>query len=541
MVRAAILLFAADDAAEAQRLLLTARAVIEGWTIVREFSVPSGPQGLPGRHAAFQELLAEAHLRRIDTVLMVASSAAAAAPGEIGALAAALRLSGVSSISLDAEGRGTALDPGAHMEDLLRFASDLEAGARRRARTTQRGEDRRRKVLQGGWAGGRPPYGFRLADEPSALTGRLSVDPKEAAVVREIFRLYCDVGLGSPRVAEELNRLGERLRSGGPWNDSAVRAVLRSPMAAGRPAYGRTRRDPQTGRQRRREPGATDVTLARAAVTEWEIVDFDTFRRAQDRLAARRPKTPQRRGEHLLLSGVARCGHCGGPLTAGHAMPRRKLKDGTIRRYRYARYDCRTRAGGGHCNGHRGYSASRAEKVVLSTVPLALERLRQAEVLHVVRQRIEEASWRKALVEEQALRREKSAEDAMTRLYREAGKGVTPDAERIRAIARREAEVELVTARAGAGRIRTAAQPAGLQMQLVENFLIFAPDWWGRAAKGPIETRREALGKLVRSVTLSATGVEICWQIDLGQLAAAHDAGALEWTERVPWPPAKPR
>lgn len=538
MVRAAILLFAPDDAAEAQRLLLTARAREEAWTIVREFGAPSGPEGLAGRHAVFQELLAEAQLQRIDKVLMVASSAALAAPGEIGALAAALRLTGVDSISVDAAGRGAALDPGAHLEDLLRFASNLEAGARRRARTTERSEGRRRKVLQGGWAGGRPPYGFRLVDDPTARAARLAVDPKEAAVVREIFRLYSDVGLGSSRVAEELNRLGERLRSGGPWNDSAVRAVLRSPMAAGRPAYGRTRRDQETGRQKRVGPGAPDVTVARTAVPEWEIVDFDTFRRAQDRLQERRSKSPPRRGKHLLLSGLSRCGHCGGPLTAGHAMPRRKLKDGTIRHYRYARYDCRTRAGGGLCTGHRGYPAPRAENVVLSAVPLALARLRQVEVMQVVRQRIEEASWRQHLAEEKALRRARQAEEAMARLYRAAQRGITPDAERIRAIARREAEVELVTSRADAKRVR-AAQPAGLQMQLVEAFLMSAENWWAGIARGPVEARREALGKLVGSVIMSRTGIEICWQIDLGKLAAAHDAGSLAWTERLPWPPTK--
>lgn len=536
MVRAAILVFETSGDIADQRHLLETRARTQGWDVVREFPVPAGASRLVERRRAFQELLADVQMGRFDVVLLAAEDAASAAPGEIGAVAAALRLAGITPHAVAQDGSSVPLDPGPRMEELLRFAADLQAGARQRARTRASGEARRLRVLAGHWPGGRPPYGFRLVEERRPGTGRLAVHAQEAALVREIFHLYADLGLGSAKVAEELNRRGETMRSGAPWNDTAVRAVLRSPMAAGRPAYGRTRRDPGTGRQRRvAEQG---VTFAHQAVAEWEIVDFDTFRRAQDRLQERRRAPAAPGGARLLLAGLARCGHCGGPLTAGHAMPRRRLKDGTVRHYRYPRYDCRTRVGGGACSGQRGYSARRVEETVLGAVPGALARA--AALLQVVRQRIDEQCWRRALQEEHAARRAQRAEEALQRLVQEGRGELLPEAERLRSMAQREAEAEVVAARAERRRAAAASTPADRQMARVEAFLATAPDWWRTQAGGSAEGRRAALGLVLGRAVIGHAGVEIHWRIDLAKLADAGDAGTLEWVQRLPWPRTRP-
>lgn len=532
MIRAAILVFETSGDITVQRDLLAASAHDAGWVVVREISAPAGASRLAQRRWVFRELLAEVQMGRLDAVLLGAEEAARAAPGEIGAVAAALRLAGAAAHAVAQDGSSVPLDPGPQMEELLRFASDLQAGARQTARTRASGEARRQRVLQGQWSGGRPPYGFRLVEERRPNTGRLAVHAREAAVVREIFHLYADRGLGSAKVAEELNRRGERMRSGAPWNDSAVRAVLRSPMVAGRPAYGRTRRDPETGSQRK--AAESGVTLAHTAVAEWEIVDFDTFRRAQDRLQERRRTTGALAGPRLLLAGAARCGHCGGPLTAGHAMPLRRLKDGTVRRYRYPRYDCRARVGGGVCSGQRGYAARRVEEIVLRAVPRALARA--GELRQVVRQRIDEQCWRRSLQQEHAERRAQNAEAALRRLVKDGRKQSLPEAERLRSIAQREAEAEVVAARAERRRVAAAVAAPGRQMALVDAFLSGASDWWGAQVGGTAEGRRVALGQVLGLAVLSRSGLEIHWRIDLARLAGAGDAGTLEWVERLPWP-----
>lgn len=530
MIRCAALLFGAEETARRQREMLESHASAQEWTIIRRHRVAGGDSGRTERWAAFQELLAEARLGRFDTVLLAADAAAAEAPGEIGTLAAALRLQGVRALAVSSAGEAIPLDPGPQLEDLLRFAAEIQTGAESRARRLDRADRRRQRVLGGRWPGGRPPYGFRLADDPQPDLGRLEVDPAEASVVRDIFRLYIEQGLGSTKVAEELNRRGARLRSGGPWNDSAVRAVLRSPMVAGRPAYGRTQHARESGRAMRR---TAEVTLSRIAVPEWEIVDFLSFQRAQERLGARRLRSAGPRGDRLLLSGLARCGHCGGPLTAGVAMPRRSLRDGTVQHYRYPRYDCRTRAGGGSCAGQRGYPAKRVETLVLARVPLALSRLREGELLHVVRQGLEESFWRRSLALERADRRVERAERAIRQLYGRPQR--TPDAERLQSLARREAEAELVAARAEHRRLGQSLEPVGIQMSRVEEFLLAAENWWEKSLQSA-EERRTAIRQLVGRVVMARSHVEIHWRVDLERLSEARDAGKLEWTERVAWP-----
>ncbi len=118
---------------------------------------------------------------------------------------------------------------------------------------------------EGRFLGGRPPYGYRLADAgPHPNPGKaaigqrlhcLEVDPVAAPVVRRIFSEYV-AGRGLYAIAEGLTRDGvpspsahdpsrnrHRASSGGAWSKSAVRAILANPRYTGRQVWGRQRRD----------------------------------------------------------------------------------------------------------------------------------------------------------------------------------------------------------------------------------------------------------------------------------------------------------
>ena len=63
---------------------------------------------------------------------------------------------------------------------------------------------REQKAIEGKFAGGRVPYGYRVDEERGNL---IVIDEDEASVIRTIFDLY-EAGLSQPRIAVELQERG---------------------------------------------------------------------------------------------------------------------------------------------------------------------------------------------------------------------------------------------------------------------------------------------------------------------------------------------
>lgn len=78
---------------------------------------------------------------------------------------------------------------------------------------------RQAKVEKGGYAGGKPPIGYRVID------GELVVVPDEAEIVRLVFKLRGE-GMTLIGIADELNRRGYKTKSGKNFLHSAVQTIL---------------------------------------------------------------------------------------------------------------------------------------------------------------------------------------------------------------------------------------------------------------------------------------------------------------------------
>lgn len=80
-------------------------------------------------------------------------------------------------------------------------------------------DGRRAKAQSGGYAGGKPPIGYKAQD------GNLVIVPEEAEVVRLVFQLRKNGGtlLG---ITEELNRRGYRTKKGLEFKHSAIQNIL---------------------------------------------------------------------------------------------------------------------------------------------------------------------------------------------------------------------------------------------------------------------------------------------------------------------------
>lgn len=90
---------------------------------------------------------------------------------------------------------------------------------------------RRKKVRQGGYAGGWLPYGYTVS---GALSKAVPViDEVGAAVVRRIFSDYAK-GSSMGQIAEGLNSEAVPTVGGGAWTRPAVRAILANEFYTGR-------------------------------------------------------------------------------------------------------------------------------------------------------------------------------------------------------------------------------------------------------------------------------------------------------------------
>jgi site-specific DNA recombinase len=135
---------------------------------------------------------------------------------------------------------------------------------------------------QGRYLGGRPPYGYRLADagphpnKTHAAWGRgahkLEPDPATAHVVRWIFAQRL-TGHSVARIARALNEAGvpcpsaadparNTHRTAAGWTLGTVTAILSNPRYTGRQVWNRQRTDTELA-----DPG--NVTLGHKSVQRW--------------------------------------------------------------------------------------------------------------------------------------------------------------------------------------------------------------------------------------------------------------------------------
>ena len=160
------------------------------------------------------------------------------------------------------------------------------------------------------------------------------VDQDEAKIVRQIFRLYAEEGLGLHCIAILLNRegvpnprAGAKNDSGG-WSHTTVRAILRNERYTGNFVWNKTewRRVPG-GKKRRCVPRPPEQWRV-ASRPDLEIIDPILWSKTQDRIKHVEAAFGQRNkgrfvkpanraaaGSLYLLSGLLRCGVCGGNMS----------------------------------------------------------------------------------------------------------------------------------------------------------------------------------------------------------------------------------
>ena len=136
---------------------------------------------------------------------------------------------------------------------------------------------------------GKAPYGYIRNKE----TGHLEVEPIEAEIVKEIFKL-CEEGYSIRAITSKLKEENRYLKQG-KWHNDRIYKILDNPIYTGILAYGRTKRKEK------------DILYVKDYCEP--IIDEETWKNT--RISLEKNKHPNY-GEHIhLFTGIVKCPDCG--------------------------------------------------------------------------------------------------------------------------------------------------------------------------------------------------------------------------------------
>lgn len=200
-------------------------------------------------------------------------------------------------------------------------------------------------VEEGYYTGGTYPYGYKLVRQ-GRVNKRghdlydLAINEDEAPLVRFIFDKYVTEGRGAQSIANLLNSMKIKNRSGNNWHPSSIRGMLKNITYIGILRSGESRSQ---------------------VLPQLQIIDEQVFRAAQEITRQRSGKCESTRHIPLnirgqsLLAGNVFCGHCGARLSLTTNSKGRPKSDGTdtIR----VRYVCQAKTRKHEpCGGQTGYT-----------------------------------------------------------------------------------------------------------------------------------------------------------------------------------------
>lgn len=248
-------------------------------------------------------------------------------------------------------------------EELLLLLKAGMAGAESK-RTSERVRANMSRAVQKGVHAGRAPYGLRRIFEGRDYHWEL--DPSEAPIVREMHRLAVDQNLGYKAIADRLSEKGYQTRNDRPFAAFTVQRILINEALMGTLAYGKR---PRKGNPQQEVVRVPEFFPAILSQEEWD--------RLQERLEIRRESSRGRtHASDYLLSGIAKCGTCGGPMVG-------KVGAKRSRGGRYRNYWCsKALMSRGRCPTYNGNSAPRLEQAVLEYLSQFSDPERVREHMH---------------------------------------------------------------------------------------------------------------------------------------------------------------
>lgn len=230
-------------------------------------------------------------------------------------------------------------------------------------------------VQEGHFRGGVAPFGYRTErqgrfNKRNHEVYEIVVDEHESEIVRRIFDMYVNKGLGTQSLATRLTEQGITNRSGNNFHPATVLNMLKNPTYLGIMRSGETTTEP---------------------FEHLRIIDDRTWERAQELIKQRsknyegKRTAPKMIKGKSLLSGNIFCGHCGARLTLTTAGKAYSKADGTLVPHKYLRYVCYNRTRHKHlCDGQTGYAVKPIDDCAEALLLEAFSRLQSVSNEEVI-------------------------------------------------------------------------------------------------------------------------------------------------------------
>ena len=280
----------------------------EGWIALAEQYDDGGFTGANMERPGLNRLLADIETGKVDCIVVYKYDRLSRSLADFMKLLEILDRNHVTFVAVT-QPFDTRTSAGRFMVHMLLNFAQFE-----REMIAERTRDKMRAARRKGkWIGGYPILGYDVAPKGGALL----MNAAEAERVREIFRLYLQLG-SLIRVLEELERRGWRMkvwttrdgvqRGGSRFSKTTLYTLLTNVAYAGRVKF---------------ESKLFDGEHQR-------IIDNDIFDRVQERLSRNGSKGERKvRNKHgALLKGLVQCGSCGGAMIHTYAQKKNT-------RYRY--------------------------------------------------------------------------------------------------------------------------------------------------------------------------------------------------------------
>jgi len=204
----------------------------EGWAVLAERYDDGGFSGANVDRPAFQRLLADVEVGKVDVVAVYKIDRLSRSLADFARLMETFERHGVTFVSVTQQFNTTSSMGRLTLNILMSFAeferSTIAERVRDKIQATRR---------KGMWTGGRPVLGYDVVEK------RLVINKEEAARVREIFALYREAG-SLLAAAAELNSRGWRTKAwtnqdgrhvpGRPFTKTNLHALLTNPIYLGK-------------------------------------------------------------------------------------------------------------------------------------------------------------------------------------------------------------------------------------------------------------------------------------------------------------------
>jgi site-specific DNA recombinase len=291
----------------------------EGWTLLHSYH-DRALSGASRLRPGYQKLLEDARAGAFDVIVSEALDRLSRDQEDVAALYKHLSFAAVKLVTTT-EGEINELHVGLKGTMNALYLKDL-------AEKTRRGLEGR---IRQGRSGGGLCYGYEVVKECAAdgspKRGSRRIDPTEASVVLRIFEEFA-AGRSPRAIAHKLNAQGVKGPLGRPWGPSTIygnwrrgTGILNNDLYIGRLVWNRQRffKDPRTSRRIAKPNPETDWIIT--GVPELRIISDELWARVKELQSLTRNlllqdlsgvRAERARRPSYLLSGLLKCGSCGG-------------------------------------------------------------------------------------------------------------------------------------------------------------------------------------------------------------------------------------